>query len=177
MIASAHMRATRRDAAIAIAAACALAMLVGPSAGCAAASADRPIEAELELGTGTARFVALEDGDEVAMVHGAQGGWHLWISARATGMSSGTGSLEIAHGPADGSTELQATRAGVTFDPPDAEGRRITLGWQAIFPDPACSVGRLHRVRITVTTASGQRLTTERDVMPTAGDYPPPACE
>jgi hypothetical protein len=167
---------TPRDAArsFVLVAACAIVSLTG----CAATAADRePVEAELELGTGTARFVALADGDEVAMVHGAQGGWHLWVSARATGMSSGVGSLEIAHGPADGSSELVATRAGVTFDPPDAEGRRLTLGWQAILPDPACSVGRLHRVRITVTTASGERLTTERDVMPTAGDYPPPACE
>lgn len=146
-------------------------------AGCAAASADpQPTEAELELGTGTARFVPLADGDEVAMVHGAQGGWHLWISARATGMASAMGSLEIAHGPADGSTPLEVTRAGVTFDPADAEGRRTSLGWQAILPDPPCSVGRLHRVRITVTTSSGDRVSAERDVMPTAGDHPPAAC-
>ena len=145
-------------------------------AGCAAASADRvPTEAELELGTGTARFVPLADGDEVAMVRGAQGGWHLWISARATGMGA-MGSLEIAHGPADGSTPPEVTRAGVTFDPADAEGRRTTLGWQAILSDPPCSVGRLHRVRITVTTSSGERVSAERDVMPTAGDHPPAAC-
>lgn len=150
----------------------ALASVMG---GCAGAAA-MPGEAFLELGTGTARFQPLEDGDEVPMVHGAQGGWHLWISARATGLSSGTGSLEIAHGPADGSEEMQTTRVGVVFDPPDAQGRRVTLGWQAILTDPPCSVGRLHRVRVTVTTASGERVSAERDLLPTAGDYPPPAC-
>jgi hypothetical protein len=143
--------------------------------GCAGAAAT-PGEAFLELGTGTARFQPLEDGDEVAMVHGAQGGWHLWISARATGLSSGTGSLEIAHGPADGSEEMQSSRVGVVFDPPDAQGRRVTLGWQAILTDPPCAVGRLHRVRVTVTTATGERVSAERDVLPTAGDHPPPAC-
>ncbi|MBX7191964.1 MAG: hypothetical protein K1X94_07900 [Sandaracinaceae bacterium] len=141
-----------------------------------AAAAPEPTEASLELGTGTARFEPLSDGDEVPMTHGAQGGWHLWISARATGLREDFGSLEIAHGPADGSSEMQITRVGFTFDPPDAQGRRSTLGWQAILADPSCSVGRLERVVVTVTTASGQRVSAERDLLPTAGDYPPPPC-
>jgi hypothetical protein len=37
-------------------------------------------------------------------------------------------------------------------------------------------VGRLHRIRVTVTTATGERLSAERDVIPTAGEHPPPAC-
>lgn len=150
-------------------------LAVALTTGCAAAEPG-PAEAALELGTGTSRFEPLVDGQEIAMVHGAQGGWHLWISARATGLDARIGSLEITQGPADGSAEPQTTRVGVTFDPPDAEGRRVTLGWQAILADPACCVGRLHRVRVTVTTASGERVSAERDVMPTAGEYPPPAC-
>jgi hypothetical protein len=145
-------------------------------AGCASVEAAPSSDALLEVGTGTARFELLEDGAEVAMVRGAQGGWHLWISARASGLGSGTGSLEIAHGPADGGEPLESTRVGVVFDPPDAQGRRATLGWQAILAEPSCAVGRLHRIRVTVTTATGERLSAERDVIPAAGEHPPPAC-
>jgi hypothetical protein len=159
--------------ALALAAGALAVALVG---GCASSAPIEPTEASLEVGTGTARFVPLADGDEVAMVRGAQGGWHLWISVRADGLDTGLGSLEIAHQPADESEPEQVSRVGVTFDPPDAEGRRSTLGWQAILADPSCSVGRLHRVRVTVTTATGQQLSAEREVMPTAGDNPPPAC-
>ena len=151
-------------------------LLVALAAGCAGQAPSPPGEASLEVGTGTARFVPVVDGDEVALVRGAQGGWHLWVSVRATGLDAGIGSLEITHGPADGSSEPEVSRVGVTFDPPDAQGRRVTLGWQAILPNPSCAVGRLHRVRVTVTTASGQRASAEVDVLPGAGDNPPPPC-
>jgi hypothetical protein len=35
---------------------------------------------------------------------------------------------------------------------------------------------RLYRIRVTLTTASGQRLSDERDVMPRPGMYPPSPC-
>lgn len=146
------------------------------ASGCAAADAGPPGEASLEVGTGTARFAPVLDGEEVPLVRGAQGGWHLWVSVRATGLDTGVGSLEIEHGPADGSSAPEVSRVGVTFDPPDAQGRRVTLGWQAILPDPSCAVGRLHRVRVTVTTATGQRASAEVDMLPGAGENPPAPC-
>lgn len=145
-------------------------------AGCAGAVPVVDTDASLELGTGTARFMPVEDGDELPMIKGAQGGWHVWVSVRATGLSTGVGSVEIEHQPADESEPAQVFRVGTMFDPPDAEGRRASLGWTAIFVDPSCSVGRLHRIRATVTTATGERVSAERMIVPTAGDYPPPAC-
>lgn len=38
----------------------------------------------VELGDGELAHAALEDGDEVVMVHGPQGGWHVWISLAFT---------------------------------------------------------------------------------------------
>lgn len=130
----------------------------------------------LELGTGTARFASIEDGDELPMIKGAQGGWHVWVSVRVAGLEDPTGSLVIEHQPADESEPAEAFRAGANFDPADAEGRRASLGWTAIFSDPSCSVGRLHRIRVTLTTARGERLSAERMIVPTGGDYPPPPC-
>lgn len=142
---------------------------------CSAAPPE-PTGASLEIGTGTARFAPLSDGAEIPLVRGAQGGWHMWISVRASGLDTAFGSVEVAHGPADESRPMDVTRAGATFDPPDALGRRSMLGWPAILADPSCSVGRLHRVRVTVTTATGQRASAEVELIPTGGDHPPPPC-
>jgi hypothetical protein len=135
-----------------------------------------PLEPRLEVGTGTVRFEALEDGAEVPLTKGAQGGWHLWIAVRAEGLDTGFGSLEIIQQPADESAPPQRSTVGVRFDPPDAEGRRVYLGWPAILADPSCSVGELLRIRATLTTPTGERLTAEREVIPTGGDHPPPPC-
>lgn len=40
----------------------------------------------VEIGTGASRFEPLEDGQSMPLVAGAQGGFHLWISARARGI-------------------------------------------------------------------------------------------
>lgn len=140
------------------------------------ASVPRDSNLSVEVGTGTTGFEPLVDGAELPLTHGAQGGWHMWISARVGGLVGDTASIEIAHQPADESEPEVVTRAGTSFDPADAEGRRATLGWQAILTDPSCSVGRLHRVRVTVTTASGARASAECEVIPTGGNDPPPAC-
>lgn len=151
-------------------------LLVVLAAGCAAAPEVEPDEGRLELGTGTWRFEPVADGDELPLVKGAQGGWHVWIAVRAHGLESGVGSLEIELQPADESEPPQRTRLGVQLDPPDAEGGRSYLGWPAILGDPSCAVGRLLRVRATLTTPSGERFEDEREIVPGPGDDPPPAC-
>lgn len=147
---------------------------------CASACAgEAPIaegEPRLELGTGTSRFEALQDGDEVPMVLGAQGGWHLWIAVRTENLDARIGSLTIEHQRVDESESAQTTTIGVQLDPPDALGRRAYLGWPAILADPACATGELVRVRATFVTSSGQRLEAEREVRAAPGLNPPPAC-
>lgn len=136
-----------------------------------------PEEASLELGTGTWRFEPVADGDAVPLIRGAQGGWHVWVAVRTNGMERDRGSLSIALSPADESRPPRETTLGVTLDPPDAEGRRVYLGWPAILDDPSCAVGELLRIEATFTDATGRRVTVERDVMVTGGDDPPPPCE
>ena len=45
-----------------------------------------PAEARVEIGTGSATFVALADGDPIELVYGAQGGWHVDTAVRLWGM-------------------------------------------------------------------------------------------
>ncbi len=40
-------------------------------------------EASLEIGSGPNQFVPIEEGEDVVMVFGPQGGWHIWGSIRA----------------------------------------------------------------------------------------------
>jgi hypothetical protein len=133
-------------------------------------------DAQLELGTGTFRYEPLEDGAEVPLVHGAQGGWHVWLSVRASGIDEETGSLLIEMQRADESVPPQNVRVGIRFDPPNADGMRDYLGWPAIMSDPSCAVGHLYRIRATFTTSRGERLTAERYLIPAPGDDPPPPC-
>lgn len=53
--------------------------------GCPAAEppgAEVPCGAELAVGTGTIRFQALSEGDDLEFVHGPQGGYHLPLAVR-----------------------------------------------------------------------------------------------
>lgn len=154
-------------------------LLVLFGVGCAAAAAPDPLEPEtaaLEIGTGTWRFEPLEDGDEIPMVHGAQGGWHLWVAVRTNGMEARIGRLEIELQPADESAPAQSTAIGISLDPPDAEGRMSYLGWPAILPNPSCAAGTMQRIRATFTTSSGERASSERYVIAAPGERPPPVC-
>ena len=48
-----------------------------------------PPEPAFELGTGELEFEALEDGDEILVIHGPQGGYHLLGSLRSAGIEAG----------------------------------------------------------------------------------------
>jgi hypothetical protein len=141
------------------------------------AAPDAPDDAPaLEIGTGTWRFEAVEDGGAVPLVYGAQGGWHLWIALRVRGVEADSASVEFVHGPADAADGGSRTAHGIYLDPPDAEGRRVYLGWPAILRDPACAVGRRYRVEATLRPASGGRISASREVLVGPGDNPPPPC-
>ena len=58
----------------------------GPAADCAAAARD---EASVELGTGSVVFKSLEQGSDLELIQGEQGGIHTWGSARFTGVYQG----------------------------------------------------------------------------------------
>lgn len=73
-----------------------LAWALGGLLGCAEGSTD-PCESEiaptLEVGTGEVAFEPLETGGELRFIAGPQGGYHVFVSLIATGITPGTGSL------------------------------------------------------------------------------------
>ncbi|MGE0786190.1 MAG: hypothetical protein AB7S26_10910 [Sandaracinaceae bacterium] len=142
--------------------------------GCAAS--EPPVPASLELGTGSWRFEPLTDGDTVPLIHGAQGGYHMWTSVRVPGVDTESLQLTIELQPADESAPVQRDDLGVFLEPPDDEGVRSAVGLTAIFNDPGCAVGALYRVKVSTTLDDGTILSDERDVMIDPGTEPPPAC-
>lgn len=121
-------------------------------------------QAVLELGTGSRTFAPLADGDEVPIIHGPQGGWHLWGSLRVQG--------------------LQPKRLAVTFDvslegPPalGLSSNSYTLdlvksgsAWQwsgllGLVPDPVPVDGRVVVLSMAVTDTNGVTLHDTRRVV------------
>ena len=135
-----------------------------------------PGMATLELGTGSWRFEPLEDGQDVELVHGAQGGWHIWISLTVSGASVAHPVVTLSMVPVDASRPAQDTSLPLAFDPPDEQGASKLIGFTGILNDPSCMVGKLVRVRASLTTDDGEELSDVREVVVQGGVYPPPPC-
>ncbi len=144
-------------------------------AGCGEAPPDDPT-VELELGTGSWRFESVTDGDEVDLVRGAQGGWHVWVAIRGRGIEDGA-RVRIETQPADDSESAQTVELEPAFEPEDLEGYRQFVGWPAMLADAACVVDELLRVRATLLDDEGEEvLRSERYFRVRPGDDPPSAC-
>ncbi|MAQ17336.1 MAG: hypothetical protein CMN30_21390 [Sandaracinus sp.] len=129
----------------------------------------------VELGTGSWRFEALEDGQEVELVRGAQGGWHVWISLRTQHIDLDRPPMRLFVGPADGSRPADEMAIALQFDPAGESEWRKLIGYTGIVNDPECLVGELVRFRVELDF-QGETLISERDVRVLGGTYPPGPC-
>lgn len=147
-------------------------LLVLGSFACQPTSTD---DASFELGTGTWRFEPVADGDTLELVRGAQGGWHLWISARVRNPEPGAPmNLRVTFANME-RPPLHNISLTPTFDPPNSSGYSNFLGWTAQLSDPACAVGELVRIYATYELG-GQLLEDEVDVIVGGGADPPGEC-
>lgn len=142
--------------------------------GCAAPTTG---EQHVELGTGTWRFEPLVDGQEVDLVRGAQGGWHIWLGVRATHFDTDRALAVIELQPADELSEPRMIQTELYLGDADADGRRDFVGWPAIIGEPSCLVGELMRVSIELESSDGTPRLDERYVVLGPGADPPPPCE
>ncbi len=141
----------------------------------------------IELGTGVDEFVPLEDGDEMAVILGPQGGYHLDGSLRVQGIDPGNeddlgdprNPLTVFEAVVDDGTVVsglagatsveyrQGIKASETPGVYEMVGRRILLDIQ----DDSELQGRTLTVSVTVEDVDGVVLTDERDVVAVAGRY------
>lgn len=153
-------------------------VLVALLAGCGGSGAEPPGEAAVELGTGEWEMLPITDGQDVELIHGAQGGYHVWASIRADGIEPEDVILEVETQPADESLPPEKSRVQVDFDRDPDTGEAVFIGWPAILSQPGCVVDRMLRLQVTLTDRRGAAGMDERYVVPRAGvGGDPPPCE
>ncbi|MFW6050062.1 MAG: hypothetical protein ACODAU_02740 [Myxococcota bacterium] len=128
----------------------------------------------LEVGGGEWQFEPLEDGQEVELVRGGQGGYHVWVSLRAGGVDPDNVRMSI-------TTEilsLAGSESGSTLDrdlgSAPEPGTYHYIGWPAVLPEPGCADGEEVEVRVTITDRHGTQVGDRRTVVPLASITPPP---
>lgn len=113
-------------------------------------------------------FEPLAADQEVPLVAGAQGGYHVWLSMRASGLCAGRNDVRLEVIPSGSARESQSN-VRMAFTQVEGEpGVVEQIGWPARVLEPWCAVGDPVRLSVTVTDADGQSAKAAIDVMPVA---------
>ncbi len=129
--------------------------------------------ASLELGTGEQAFEPLEPGSELGFYAGPQGGHHVFVSVRATGLVPGTGDLSNPDDPAltvslvaegeELSSFVDRPRLLVPSEDGDYDqliGQLVVLG----HPDPPVLDAAEAALTVTLVDRCGTEVRADRDV-------------
>ena len=113
--------------------------------------------ARLEIGTGVVAFTPVDEGGDVELISGTQGGWHISIAFRLFELEPDGLLLEI-EGTLDGTPVITPVRRTLSRSRVAVEGdhfvRTGDLGVMTI-DDPADVVGQLLELRVRATPVSG----------------------
>ncbi len=139
----------------------AAALLAG---GCGAA--ERPPGIACEVGTGRFAFEPVRDGDDVPIIFGPQGGYHVWGSARVRGAGASDAVLRyMLRRPA--TAAISVVEARMRLSPVgDADGWSEALGATVFVPVPSDIEGQLVSLHVEVVLDDGRRCTSDRTIRP-----------
>lgn len=146
--------------------------------GCIAAECARAAEETpaAEIGVGQEEFQPIEDGEVLTLAYGSQGGTHLWLAVRATGIARGnpllvddtTPLVTVRLSSSDGEIPLEGTSARHVFDRDD-EGRAVLAGLQFVIDlwaiEAAGLSGQPLRLDVEIEDACGTVVQDEREVL------------
>lgn len=128
---------------------------------------DAALAAFVEIGTGARRYARLEAGQEVPIIQGPQGGFHVWGGFRGRGFPDDTVRIQFA---LDLEGETIATADYTEFGlPTDSTGLYTYAAVAVIYLENARvepSSGKRMTLRTTVEASDGQSLTDQIDVTP-----------
>jgi hypothetical protein len=127
----------------------------------------------VELGTGEWRFEPVVDGQDVTLVRGVQGGFHVWVSMHADGLEREGVTMELVTAKMDGTRDPEMSVVDVDLAPATEGAGTELLGWPAILADPGCVVDSALLVRVTLTDRRGAQASDELVVIPRGTDMPP----
>jgi hypothetical protein len=115
-------------------------------------------ERHIVLGTGEAEFEPMDGEPEITLVHGSQGGFHVWASFLAYGFDSSTLNLLLTtsvDGSGDEPLVMHATLT--THDVTDADGvtARTFAGFPAQIRNAPCVDGQRVKIDLQLSEGSG----------------------
>lgn len=138
--------------------------------GCSVPDLDR--EPWVELGTGEVEFIPVSEGDHVDLVHGLQGGDHIWGSARVTGIDWREITLEFELLDEDDeqvtepSLLVTALQQCPRSDDGCEAGMGETVGFPVIVDPPSAVFGGDITMKVTAFDEDGRLATDEVGVKP-----------
>ena len=131
---------------------------------------DLTVEPSVRLGSGEVEFVPLSDGaQEVDLVNGIQGGWHVWGSVRVAGLDWTDVRLDFSLSAPGGElvsapSRTQAELSCCTED--DCDGVGELVGFPVLVDEPVIAQGRNLTLAVVVTDPEGRTATADRAVIP-----------
>jgi hypothetical protein len=138
---------------------------------------DPPGELTVELGTGEVAFEPLVDGTTLPLVAGPQGGHHVWLGFRVTGMSGTRANLTVEPIPlTTGEPPPRAAPVRITMTEL-ADGTHEYFGWPAQLAEPGCLVGQQVVMRVTLEDTRGSVGSDERTIVVGEGTSVAPCSE
>jgi hypothetical protein len=121
-------------------------------------AAGRPSEQHIVLGTGEAEFEAMDGEPQITLVHGSQGGFHVWTSFLAYGFDSATLNLLLTTSVDGSGDEPLVMHASLTtHEVPDADGAtaRTFAGFPAQIRNAPCVDGQRVKIDLQLSEGSG----------------------
>jgi hypothetical protein len=109
----------------------------------------------LEVGTGKDNFVTLRETDTIEIIHGPQGGWHLWGALRTKGL---TPPLTVDYAISLPETQTELSRTVYDVDPLAVGNWSIWAGLIGYLPEPSLAAEKSVLLTMQVTDANGVSL-------------------
>ena len=114
---------------------------------------------------------------EVELVHGAQGGWHVWVSMRVAGLDPERVQMELVTEIEGMSGSREPSNVRLDLLPiQDEPGMFRFIGWPAILSRPGCAAGQRVSLAVTLIDGEGRTATDSCVVVPMPAMDDPGAC-
>ena len=119
-------------------------------------------QATVEIGTGESQFETLADQQQVTMVHGVQGGYHVWMALKAQGLDPAKVWVDV-----DTTVEGQkfSSRA-ITAMERGQDGSATLVGHPVILDDPQGADGKDMNLHVRVTDQQGVAAESSVNIFP-----------
>lgn len=119
----------------------------------------------VEVGTGFIDYVPLADGDGIEIVHGSQGGWHVWTGVKVPDASVQDVRINLFTRFADGGQPAGDASSVAASLGPTLDGARANAGMRNFITDGNTIHGKELVLRVEVVANDGRHGVGERRVV------------